>query len=52
MSVEELGVGPLHMECRPSSTSCRSFSCIELVLTGIVVLEFLLNEIVEIGENG
>ena len=52
MSVEELGVGPLAHGVQAKQHLLQELFSIELVLTGIVVFEFLLDEVVQIGENG
>ena len=52
MPVEELGVSTLAHGVQPQQHLLQELLGVELVTVGIVGLEFLLNEIVEVGENG
>ena len=52
MPVEELGVGALAHGVQPQQHLLQELLGVELVLTGVVGLELLLNEIVEVGEDG
>gem|GEM_PF-2183805 len=52
MPVEELGVSALAHGVQPQQHLLQELLGVELVTVGIVGLEFLLNEIVEVGENG
>ena len=52
MPVEELGVSALAHGVQPQQHLLQELLGVELVTVGIVGLEFLLNEIVEVGQDG
>ena len=52
MPVEELGVGALAHGVQPQQHLLQKLLGVELVTVGVVGLKFLLDEIVEVGEDG
>ena len=52
MPVEELGIGALAHGVQPQQHLLQELLGVELVTVGVVGLEFLLNEIVEVPSSG
>ena len=52
MPIKELGLRPLAHGVEPQQDLLQQFRCVQLMLALIVLSVLLLNELIEVGEDG